>query len=1006
MGGVMKSRLRGVLNRALVLALVVGVLLTATHPQPSVAQGEEPDPVLALMDQLTVEEKVGQLFLVTFVGQDTGPESDIVKLITDYHVGGVVLLESNDNIVNEGDTARQTADVIDSLQTWAWGASQAITRTSPVTVSLSSHRLAAQLPLESSFVPLLVALDHEGDGYPYTRLTNGFSPVPNNMAIGATWSEVHAEAIGRIVGQELAAVGVNMLLGPSLDVLNNPRPGLKGDLGTRTFGGDPFWVGKLGRAYVRGVHLGSEGRTAVVVKHFPGFGASDRDANQEVATVDKSRETLRRIELPPFFAVTQLSDDDLSVVADAMMTTHIRYKGFQGANIRHYTRPISLDTEHLPLLLGEPEFEPWRAAGGLLVSHALGVEAIRKYYMDLEGTFPHRRIAQEALLAGNDLLLLSQFAASDDWGEQLANVQDAILYFREMYQSDPAFQARVDEAVYRILSLKLRLYSDRTLEQVLVNAEQLPERVGHGWEEIYSVATDAITLIHPDSQELSGRIPNPPMSNDNILIFTDDRERGDCPTLERERNNCYFIHPLALQETMLRLYGPDALEQIDPAQITSLTFSDIMDFLLPSEAETETPTPTPTPAPEPTPSLTPQPTTTPVPTPTPRPDVEARLAEADWIIFAMLDYNPRDYPQSGAVRELLDRRVDVLSNKRVVALAYNAPYYLDATEISKLTAYYGVYSRTRPFIEASVRVLFRQFSLQGDPPVSVVGTNYDLTTQLEPDPAQVIQVSWPEMELTTGTPEAVDLKVGDTIRLVAGPVLDRNGCKVPDGTPVNFHLLWREEGLSKIVGVETVDGMAEVEEGVERTGTLEVSAESPPALSSIKWMFIIPEDEPVVVATEEPPTPTPTSTPTATPTPTHTPTAIATPTATPTATAMPTATATPTSIPTPIPTSAPVPEPIVAGHDLWRSLLAVFLVGLTGFVVELSGGQTLSRGMRAFLWALVWGLVGYNLYGLDVPLARWVREVASGWGVILVCLVFASVPVGFALWRRLSEHYG
>ena len=97
---------------------------------------------------------------------------------------------------------------------------------------------------------------------------------------------------------------------------------------------------------------------------------------------------------------------------------------------------------------------------------------------------------------------------------------------------------------------------------------------------------------------------------------------------------------------------------------------------------------------------------------------------------------------------------------------------------------------------------------------------------------------------------------------------------------------------------------------------------------------------------------------------------------------------------------------MVAGSDLWRSLLAVFLVGVTGFVVEISGGQALSRGMRAFLWALVWGLVGFNLYGLGVPGADWVRQVASEWGVILVCLVFGSVPVGFALWRRLTERYG
>lgn len=970
-------------NRALSIVLAVGLLLTATQPQPLVAQGEEADPVLALMEQLTVAEKVGQLFLVPFIGQDLGPESDIATLIADYHIGGVVLLERNGNIINEGETSLQVAELVNGLQSLAWKASQAITETS----SISPSPLPGSPPLP--FVPLLVTLDHDGDGYPWTHLTNGFSPIPNNMAIGATWKEEHSEAMGTVVGQELAAVGVNMLLGPSLDVLDNPRPGLEGDLGTRTFGGDPFWVGRLGRAYVRGVHIGSEGRVAVAAKRFPGFGASDRDADQEVATVDKSRETLRRIELPPFFAVTRFDDEDPFGMADAMVTAHIRYKGFQGENIRQYTRPISLDTENLPLLLSEPEFVPWRAAGGLLVSDALGVEAIRKYYFDQLGTFPHRRIAQEAFLAGNDLLLLSQFAVSDDWEEQLANIQDTILYFREKHESDPAFQARVDEAVYRILSLKLRLYPQRTLSQVSVDVEALPEQIGQGWEAIYGVAKDATTLIHPGSQEL----PNPPTVNDDILIFTDDRLRRDCPALERD--DCYFIHPLALQETMLRLYGPEALGQIDPARITSLTFSDIMTFLSPPEAEGVTPTP------QPTPLSTPQPSPEPSPTPLPQPDVEAALAEADWIIFALLDYNPRDYPeQSGAVRQLLLERAADMLGKKVVALAYNVPYYLDATEISKLDAYYGVYSKTEPFIEASVRALFREFSLQGNSPVSVVGTNYDLAIQLEPDPVQVIHVTWPEIEPTTGTPEAVSVEVGDMIRLVAGPVMDRNGHLVPDGTPVSFRLLWREEGLTKIIDRETVNGMADIEVEVERTGQLEVSVESPPAMTSTQWFITITEGE-FVVETVEPPTATPTSTPTSTSTPTHTPTATDTPTTTPTATATPTA----TPIPTPTPTFTPVVEdsPMVVGHDLWRSLLAILLVGMTGFVVERSGGQTWSRGVRAFLWALVWGLVGYSLYGLDVPGAAWVRQVASEWGVILVCLVFGSVPVGLALWRRVSE---
>ena len=45
---------------------------------------------------------------------------------------------------------------------------------------------------------------------------------------------------------------------------NDPRPGSRGDVGSRVFGGDPYWVGEMGRAYIRGVHLGGQGRVLTV----------------------------------------------------------------------------------------------------------------------------------------------------------------------------------------------------------------------------------------------------------------------------------------------------------------------------------------------------------------------------------------------------------------------------------------------------------------------------------------------------------------------------------------------------------------------------------------------------------------------------------------------------------------------------------------------------------------------------------------------------------------------
>ncbi len=94
-------------NRFLSLFLLV-TLLAASLPAPVLAQRAN-DPIAQLMAQMTPAEKVGQLFLVTYMGSDVGPNSDIARLIREYRVGGVVLLPGNGNFRNEGNTPLEIA---------------------------------------------------------------------------------------------------------------------------------------------------------------------------------------------------------------------------------------------------------------------------------------------------------------------------------------------------------------------------------------------------------------------------------------------------------------------------------------------------------------------------------------------------------------------------------------------------------------------------------------------------------------------------------------------------------------------------------------------------------------------------------------------------------------------------------------------------------------------------------------------------------------------------------
>jgi beta-N-acetylhexosaminidase len=986
------------LRRFTFLVIVSLVASFVTSLWPSYAQQGDPidAQVEQLMQRMSAEEKVGQLFLVTFFGNDVGADSAIADLITNYKIGGVVLSSANGNIINEGNTPIDVALVTNALQELAMTSTQPRENLEPETPTPS---------VTPPFIPLFIGVEHEGDKFPFTQLINGFSPVPNNMAIGATWKPEHAKTVGRIVGQELAAVGINFLLGPSVDVLEKPRPAGRGDLGTRTFGGDPFWVGKMGQAYIAGVHEGSRadpeaeghGRVAVVSKHFPGHGDSDRKANQEVPVVQKPLEQLKQIELVPFMAVMEPADPNMRT--DAVMTAHISFRGLAG-NVREQTNPISVDAQAMSLLLELPEVAEWHDSGGIIVSDSLGVMAIQRFYDPSLREFNGRRVAQDAFDAGNDVLYLSEYGLQDvaTPDDQIANMKDAIQHFRNRYEQDLLFQERVDASVRRILRLKLQMYPEFALPAVQVDPSIASDTVGRRRSEIFQIAKDALTLIAPQSANF---LVERPARGAQIVIFTDDRQLPDSCPAPRCQPQPFYIQPDAIENTVMRLYGPGegATGDVSPANVQSFTFSDLSDFMNAPPVEN-------LPPPE---GLVEGETPTPIP---PNP-VEVALEMADWIVFGTLDVRSDngETAESNALKQFLDRRDDLTQDKIIIVLAYNSPYYLDTTEISKLDAFYGVYSRVDPFIEASVRALFGEgeFFPTGASPVSIEGINYNLLEeQTAPDPNQTIDLiiharngvttTLPTEGTPNATPEALPVyQVGDSLTLRTGVVVDHNGYPVPDQTPVQFVFTYSPEtgGLPIIKEESTFDGMAETEFTLERAEPLAISVRTLDAQTS-KIIRLNPDEPPV---TEIPPTPTPTDTPTPTPTNTPTPTPTDTPTPTPTFTPTPT----PTHTITPSPTAVIVPEeppPRVNGADFAVVAAGVVLIGALGFVIGRHDGGSIVTGLRLFLWCWIFGMVGYTLFAIG--LLEEVEQIGAG-GPVLAGVLTGVLPL--AIYATLGRLY-
>jgi len=790
-------QLKGMLLIATVrvlLALMLLLPLAAPVLAAPSSQTDSPEVLAqAVLDSMTPQERVGQLFLVTFEGNEITEESPIYELITQYHVGGVVLNRELENFVDAPNTVQDAYNLIFDIQQAERSASDS-----------EQSDLQSGESFTPTYVPILIGLSQEGDGYPNDQLLNALSPQPNAMTLGATWQTDLAAQAGEELGRELAALGVNLLLGPSLDVLESPSPESLGDIGVRSFGGDPYWVGQMGQAYIRGVHLGSNNQVAVVAKHLPGFGSGDRPLDEEIPTIRKSLSQLSQIELAPFFAVTG-SAPNAESQTDAMLLAHIRYQGFQG-NIRATTRPVSFDPQAFSELMSLTDFADWREDGGLIISDQLGTRAVRRHYDVSEQVFNASLVARDAFLAGNDILYLGNFVSSGD-ADSLTSIIDTSNFFTQKYREDVAFAERVNESVLRILTLKFKLYPTFNISLVMPSTIGL-EAIGANTDLIFEIGRQAATLLSPEAINIPNVLPEKPQLAEQIIIIVDSLSATQC-------SGCAENELMALNsiETATEtLYGPLADNQIAPGNVSSYSFHQLMVALDEVSGGENL-------------------------------FLDA-LNSAEWVIFAVQDLDI-NRPDSFALQRLLSERPDLIQNKIVIVFALNAPYYLDATDITKISAYYGLYSKQEEMADIIARLLFQEISAPGASPVSVAGIGYELIAATSPDSTRIIPLevsllgaangqvaedeeSNPEESGTAEVEVATSYQAGDLLELLAGPILDSNGNSVPDSTPVTFSISISAEGgpIFKLLEASTVSGSAQVSYSIESEGSLEISAES------------------------------------------------------------------------------------------------------------------------------------------------------------------------------------
>ncbi|WP_308216407.1 glycoside hydrolase family 3 protein [Streptomyces ortus] len=395
-------------SRRTLLAATAGAAAAVAGATPALAAAKHEDKkrednkhedkrLRALISRMSLEEKVGQLFVMRVYGHSaTAPDqADIdanlaeigvrtaAELIAKYRVGGIIYFGWAHNTREP----HQIADLSNGIQK----------------ASLEQPR----------GLPVLISTDQEHGIV--ARVGTPATLFPGAMALGAGGSRTDARTAGRIGGAELRTMGILQDYAPVADVNVNPANPV---IGVRSFGSDPQAVAGLVAAQVKGYQGAGVAATS---KHFPGHGDTETDSHYGFPVIAHTEAQWAELDAPPFKAA-------IAAGIDSIMTAHIMVPALDPAG-----DPATLSRPILTGILRER-----LGYDGVVVTDSLGMEGVRTKYGD-------DRVPVLALKAGVDQLL-NPPKLDIAWNAVLAAVRGGELT-----------EARLDESILRVLRLKAKL---------------------------------------------------------------------------------------------------------------------------------------------------------------------------------------------------------------------------------------------------------------------------------------------------------------------------------------------------------------------------------------------------------------------------------------------------------------------------------------------------------------------------------------------------------------------
>jgi beta-N-acetylhexosaminidase len=273
-----------------------------------------------------------------------------------------------------------------------------------------------QTLVDAGSIPAFIAVDQEGGII--AHLEAGFTRLPVPTLLTATQNPELAFQFGQAIADEMRAVGINMNLAPVADLLTNRDNPI---IGRRSPGTYPEQVAPIVAAVIEGMQAQSVMATA---KHFPGHGDTESDSHLSMPVISYSQEELALRELIPFQAAIEAQ-------TGAIMVAHIAFPELQSDD----SLPASLSPDIVTGLLRES-----MGYSGIIITDALDMDAI-------DTVFSPREAAVQAIIAGNDMLIIAAHLSLDGQAAAIQAVVDAV-------SAGQISEAQIDASVERILAAK------------------------------------------------------------------------------------------------------------------------------------------------------------------------------------------------------------------------------------------------------------------------------------------------------------------------------------------------------------------------------------------------------------------------------------------------------------------------------------------------------------------------------------------------------------------------